>query len=161
MNAENHYKPRPRAATSVATIIGALPERNSLSTQSLSCWLLSPCMTMAGQPARLIPLVNSSALLFVSVKMMVLFSFSPRICSSNLINLKYDCAISNGCLSQLLLCQPCYLLAMVYCITYAEYSISVMRAENQWRRINKGVQPSTLLPNGFHALANTHLVSFS
>lgn len=43
--------PRPRAATSVAIMIGCFPALNSASTQSRSCWDLSPWMDSAGQPS--------------------------------------------------------------------------------------------------------------
>lgn len=40
--------PSPRAATSVANMMGCVPFLNSCSTQSRSCWLLSPCSPSAG-----------------------------------------------------------------------------------------------------------------
>lgn len=47
------YIPIPLAATSVATMIGAFPDLNSLKTQSLSCWSLSPWIANAGHPSSL------------------------------------------------------------------------------------------------------------
>lgn len=88
------------------------PKCPPFRTQSLSCWFLSPWIPMAGQledrifhhkikwlrsstnphnscstvvsyPSLLILLVNSSHLLFVSTKMIVLFSFSLIISSNS------------------------------------------------------------------------------
>lgn len=92
-------------------------EHIPLSTQSLSCWLLSPWMPIAGHlqkenpmnslhfrpkrsnhdtakqsrsshPSLRILLVRSSHLFLVSTKIMVLFSFSLMISSSRRISLK-------------------------------------------------------------------------
>lgn len=137
-------KPSPLEATSVAMRMGAFPYLNSvevgkqvksseltknelirdlygkhipLSTQSLSCWLLSPWIPIAGHlqqkksmkflhltftqsnrntaeqrrssyPSLRILLVRSSHLLLVSTKIMVLFSFSLMISSSRRISLE-------------------------------------------------------------------------
>lgn len=58
VQAEPQIIPRPRAATSVASMMGLLALLNSDRTQSRSCWLLSPCKARAGQPSVLSCLVS-------------------------------------------------------------------------------------------------------
>jgi hypothetical protein len=61
--------PRPRAATSVAIMMGCLPALNSASTQSRSCCDLSPWMESAGQPSMRSWRVTASHPFLVSQKM--------------------------------------------------------------------------------------------
>ena len=75
--------PRPRAATSVAVIIGLLPLLNSARTQSLSAWFLSPWMDKASHPSILNCLVTWSQPFFVSMNIRIrlpsISSFSSLI----------------------------------------------------------------------------------
>ena len=57
----------PRAATSVATMMGALPLRNCLSAHSRSCCVRSPWMDVLGKPCLLSQSSSWSAPRFVSV----------------------------------------------------------------------------------------------
>lgn len=83
--ADTIHLPKPRAATSVAVIIGLFPALNSAKTQSRSAWLLSPWMESAGHPSIRNCLVTWSQPRFVSMKMRSLLP--SMICSRSLINL--------------------------------------------------------------------------
>ena len=78
--------PRPLEATSVAIMIGLLPDLNSPSTQSLSCCCLSPWIARAGHPSWRRYFVKSSAVRLVPTKIKTL-AFSWEIFSRCLINL--------------------------------------------------------------------------
>jgi hypothetical protein len=78
-DAMNQATPRPRAARSVASIIGLFPERNSLRTHSLSSWHFSPCTPMAGHPSMRNLRVSSSTLFFDEQKHSHLFPSNSEV----------------------------------------------------------------------------------